>query len=192
VFNLNFWHIPAHPVFSKDMVQKEHGISSTCLYECLQAPDEDSGYKRGQGGVSNFTQWLRCILEDGRAYQRHRARLLPYHQNRSLLTQPTVHSPRAQYDHHPHPARALRKPEDLLGTLLWLLSDEGSGFVTGQVIAVTRALAPSAASEPRLIVSPGWGIVHTAQRRTMATYFARAGPATTSAPLRSARRWPRH
>ena len=28
------------------------------------------------------------------------------------------------------------KPEDLIGTLLWLLSDEGSGFVTGQVIAV--------------------------------------------------------
>jgi NAD(P)-dependent dehydrogenase (short-subunit alcohol dehydrogenase family) len=28
------------------------------------------------------------------------------------------------------------KPEDLIGTLLWLLSDEAAGFVTGQVIAV--------------------------------------------------------
>ncbi|NQU11372.1 SDR family oxidoreductase, partial [bacterium] len=28
------------------------------------------------------------------------------------------------------------KPEDLVGTLLWLLGDQASGFVTGQVIAV--------------------------------------------------------
>ena len=27
-------------------------------------------------------------------------------------------------------------PEDLMGTLLWLVSDEAAGFVTGMVIAV--------------------------------------------------------
>jgi NAD(P)-dependent dehydrogenase (short-subunit alcohol dehydrogenase family) len=27
-------------------------------------------------------------------------------------------------------------PADLIGTLLWLLSDEASGFVTGQVVAI--------------------------------------------------------
>jgi NAD(P)-dependent dehydrogenase (short-subunit alcohol dehydrogenase family) len=58
-------------------------------------------------------------------------------QNRSLLTQPDgsltargnticTHTPQGRFG----------KPEDLLGTLLWLLSDEASGFVTGQIIAV--------------------------------------------------------
>ena len=32
-------------------------------------------------------------------------------------------------------------PEDLLGTLLWLVSDEASGFVSGTVIPVDGAFA---------------------------------------------------
>ena len=41
----------------------------------------------------------------------------------------TTHTPQGRYG----------KPEDLVGTLLWLLSDDASGFVTGQVIAIDGA-----------------------------------------------------
>ena len=34
------------------------------------------------------------------------------------------------------PQDRMGKPEDLVGTLLWLVNDEASGFVTGQVIAI--------------------------------------------------------
>ena len=59
-------------------------------------------------------------------------------QNRTLLTQADGSLTRArQHDHHAHAAGAVSaSPKTCVGTLLWLLSDEGSGFVTGQVIAV--------------------------------------------------------
>ena len=34
------------------------------------------------------------------------------------------------------PQRRFGGPEDLIGTLLWLLCDKASGFVTGQVVPV--------------------------------------------------------
>ena len=33
------------------------------------------------------------------------------------------------------------KPEDLVGALLWLLSDEAAGFVTGTVIPIDGGFA---------------------------------------------------
>jgi NAD(P)-dependent dehydrogenase (short-subunit alcohol dehydrogenase family) len=56
-------------------------------------------------------------------------------QNRFLLTNHRrAHGPGEQH-HRAYPMRRFREPEDLLGTVLWLLSP-ASAFVTGIMVPV--------------------------------------------------------
>jgi NAD(P)-dependent dehydrogenase (short-subunit alcohol dehydrogenase family) len=140
VFNLNFpRHIPAHAG-----IHPGHGAQETrqrhqhFLDERVQAAHENPGLQRRQSRCQQFHPMARGpLLQGRRARQRSGPRLLPYGAEPHAVDAArrfvdargnTIisHTPQGQFG----------KPEDLLGTLLWLLSDEASGFVTGQIIAV--------------------------------------------------------
>jgi len=89
-------------------------------------------YSVAKAGLNNLTQYL------ARELAPHHIRVnaiapgfFPAEQNRRLLDEERL---RAIIGHTP--ARRLGEPEELVGTAVWLASDEASGFVTGAIIRV--------------------------------------------------------
>lgn len=98
-------------------------------------------YSAAKAAVANFTQWLAVYMAQEYSPRIRVNALAPgfflTEQNRYLLTdaQSGAMTPRGQAILAHTPAGRLGKPEDLLGTLLWLVSP-ASAFVTGLVVPV--------------------------------------------------------
>jgi len=140
VFDLNFTGtlLPSM-VFTRDMVARQKGavlnISSMNAFKPLT---KIPAYSAAKASVNNFTQWLAVhFAKTGVRVNAIAPGFFMTSQNRFLLTDEQSGSltPRGMKIIASTPMGIFGKPEDLIGTMLYLLSDMSS-FVTGVCIPV--------------------------------------------------------
>ena len=143
VFELNLLGtiIPSQ-IFGKQMAAQGQGvilnISSMSAFRPLTRV---LSYSAAKAGVNSFTQWLAVHLAQEFSPRIRVNAIAPgfflTEQNRFLLTEKETGelTARGQSIINHTPMRRFGEPEDLLGTVLWLLSP-ASAFVTGVVVPV--------------------------------------------------------
>jgi NAD(P)-dependent dehydrogenase (short-subunit alcohol dehydrogenase family) len=97
------------------------------------------GYSMAKAAIDNFTRWM-CVELAQRFGDKIRMNAIApgffvTNQNRHLLTTETGYTARGEAVIKNTPFKRFGHPEELAGTLLWLLSD-ASKFVSGEVICV--------------------------------------------------------
>lgn len=143
VFDLNFHGVVlASQVFGRVMVERDSGsivnISSVASFRPLT---KVISYSAAKASINSFTQWLAVHLSQNYSKNIRANAIAPgffiTHQNRSMLTDERsgdlTDRGRSVLLHTPMGRFGL--PEDLIGALVWLVSD-ASRYVTGAVIPV--------------------------------------------------------
>jgi len=143
VFNLNFIGtlLPTQ-VFGKLMVaQKAGNIINISSMNSFRPLTRVPAYSAAKAAISNFTQWLAVHIHQEFSPDIRVNAIAPgfflTEQNRFLLTDEKTGAltGRGQAIINHTPMARFGKPEDLVGTIIWLLSP-GASFVTGIVVPI--------------------------------------------------------
>ena len=143
VFDLNFMGtVLASQVFGKDMAKNGSGvILNISSMNAFRPLTKICGYSAAKAAVSNFTQWLAVHINHHHSKDIRVNAIAPgfflTEQNRFLMTDEKTGklTPRGKSIIEHTPMGRFGKPEDLTGTMLWLVSDAAK-FVTGVVVPV--------------------------------------------------------
>ena len=143
VLDLNFiGTLQSCQVFGRSMAERGQGcIVNVASMNALRPLTRIPAYSAAKAAIANFTQWLAVHMAQEYGAQIRVNAIAPgfilTEQNRFLLTdaQSGAMTPRGQAILDHTPMRRLGAPEDLVGTLLWLVSP-ASAFVTGTVIPI--------------------------------------------------------
>ena len=98
------------------------------------------GYSMAKAAIDNYTRWM-CVETAKRYGGRIRVNAIApgffvTHQNRHLLTNPDgTYTTRGEAVIANTPFKRFGEPQELIGALVWLLSD-ASAFVSGEIICV--------------------------------------------------------
>lgn len=125
-------------VFAKDMVNRSGNIINISSMNAYHPLTKIPAYSAAKAGVSNLTEWLAVhFAKVGIRCNAIAPGFFVTAQNHSLLfNEDGTPNKRTGKILKATPMNRFGEPKELIGTLLWLVDDKASGFVTGTTIPV--------------------------------------------------------